>query len=94
MPFTLSHPAAVLPLAGTGFPVAALVAGSMAPDVPMFTTTAHATGGRPRLAGRSAPVAIGTAALLELPEGFHAVAFHGAVVGTVALSLLMVAVAW
>lgn len=36
MPFTLSHPAAVLLLGGTGLPVAAMVAGSMAPDVPMF----------------------------------------------------------
>jgi hypothetical protein len=36
VPFTLSHPAAVLPLARSGLPVAAMVAGSMAPDVPMF----------------------------------------------------------
>ncbi len=36
MPFTLSHPAAVLLLGRTGLPVAAMVAGSMAPDVPMF----------------------------------------------------------
>jgi hypothetical protein len=36
VPFTLSHPAAVLPLARSGLPVAAMVAGSIAPDVPMF----------------------------------------------------------
>jgi hypothetical protein len=234
MPFTLSHPAAVLPLAGTGLPVAGLVAGSMAPDVPMFlpgqigygvthnlvgvvtvdllmavvavllwryvvrnalvdtapssvrerfpanarytrrqwallpaaaivgalshvawdafthqgrwgvahvawlqaghaglpgyqwaqyasgaiglavvliwavrTVAARQRRTRPAavapLAGRTAPVAIGAAtvvggigALLAVPQGFHAVAFHGAVVGTVtlALSLLGLALAW
>jgi hypothetical protein len=36
VPFTLSHPAAVVLLRGTGLPVAAMVVGSMAPDVPMF----------------------------------------------------------
>ncbi|MFI5533826.1 DUF4184 family protein [Kitasatospora sp. NPDC051853] len=37
MPFTFSHPAAVLPLLGRGRWVAAgLVAGAMAPDVPFF----------------------------------------------------------
>ncbi|MGW4652544.1 DUF4184 family protein [Kitasatospora sp. NPDC004289] len=37
MPFTFSHPAAVLPLLGRGRWVAAgLVAGAMAPDVPYF----------------------------------------------------------
>lgn len=36
MPFTLSHPAAVLLFRGTRLPVAAMVAGSMAPDAPMF----------------------------------------------------------
>ncbi|MFJ8045262.1 DUF4184 family protein [Kitasatospora sp. NPDC096147] len=37
MPFTFSHPAAVLPLLGRGPWVAAgLVAGAMAPDVPFF----------------------------------------------------------
>jgi hypothetical protein len=36
VPFTLSHPAAVLLLRGTRLPVTAMVAGSMAPDVPMF----------------------------------------------------------
>lgn len=36
VPFTLSHPAAVMLLGRTGLPVAAMVAGSMAPDVPMF----------------------------------------------------------
>ena len=32
MPFTVSHPAAVLPFLGTPLPMSALVAGSMAPD--------------------------------------------------------------
>lgn len=36
MPFTGSHPAAVLPLLGTGLPPSALVIGSMAPDLPYF----------------------------------------------------------
>lgn len=36
MPFTGSHPAAVLPFVGTALPTTALVAGSMAPDVPVF----------------------------------------------------------
>ncbi|MFJ2171782.1 DUF4184 family protein [Streptomyces sp. NPDC087851] len=36
MPFTLSHPAAVLPLMRRPFVPAALVAGAMAPDVPYF----------------------------------------------------------
>lgn len=37
MPFTLAHPAAVLPLRRTRLPFAALVVGSMVPDVPLFT---------------------------------------------------------
>ncbi len=37
MPFTLSHPAAVLPLLRGPFVPAALVAGSLAPDVPYFS---------------------------------------------------------
>ncbi len=36
VPLTLSHPAAVLPLRRLGLPMTALVAGSMAPDVPLF----------------------------------------------------------
>lgn len=35
MPLTLSHPVLVLPLARTGLPLSALVAGSMAPDLPV-----------------------------------------------------------
>ncbi len=38
MPFTLSHPAAVLPLMRRPFVPAALVAGAVAPDVPYFLT--------------------------------------------------------
>lgn len=33
---TLAHPAVVLPLRGLGLPLAALVIGSMAPDLPLF----------------------------------------------------------
>lgn len=36
MPFTASHPAAVLPLMGGGLVPSALVIGSMAPDLPYF----------------------------------------------------------
>jgi hypothetical protein len=46
MPFTGSHPAAVLPLLGTPLPASALVLGSMAPDYPYYlpiTTTSWPT---------------------------------------------------
>jgi len=36
VPFTLSHPAAVLPLRRIGLPVTAMVAGSMVPDLSLF----------------------------------------------------------
>jgi hypothetical protein len=36
MPFTLSHPAAVIPLRRLGLPMSALVFGSMVPDVPLY----------------------------------------------------------
>ena len=36
MPFTLSHPAAVLPFLGTALPASALVAGSLVPDLPYY----------------------------------------------------------
>jgi len=36
MPFTGSHPAAVVPLFGTALPASALVIGSMSPDIPYF----------------------------------------------------------
>ena len=36
MPFTGSHPAAVLPLLGLGVPTSALVIGSLAPDLPYY----------------------------------------------------------
>lgn len=36
MPFTLSHPAAVLPFVRRPFSAAALVAGAVAPDLPYF----------------------------------------------------------
>jgi hypothetical protein len=43
MPFTLAHPAVVLPLLRRPFVPAALVAGSMAPDVPYYLTAAGIT---------------------------------------------------
>ncbi|MDX6259516.1 MAG: hypothetical protein QOH84_1204 [Kribbellaceae bacterium] len=43
MPFTLAHPAAVLPLLRRPFLPAALVAGSMAPDLPYFLRAAGIT---------------------------------------------------
>lgn len=43
MPFTLAHPAAVLPLMRTPLVPAALVSGSMAPDIPYFLTAAGLT---------------------------------------------------
>ncbi|GAB2476589.1 hypothetical protein GCM10027063_17030 [Promicromonospora xylanilytica] len=39
MPFTLSHPAAVLPFVRRPFSAAALVAGAVAPDMPYFART-------------------------------------------------------
>jgi hypothetical protein len=36
VPFTLSHPAAVLPLTGTALPTAGLVTGSLVPDLPLY----------------------------------------------------------
>ncbi|MCH8612384.1 DUF4184 family protein [Arsenicicoccus dermatophilus] len=36
MPFTLAHPAVVLPLRWSHLPLAALVAGSLSPDVPIY----------------------------------------------------------
>src|SRR5690349_3109958 len=36
MPFTGSHPAAVLPLVRFGLPASALVIGSMSPDLPYY----------------------------------------------------------
>ncbi|KRB76474.1 hypothetical protein ASE01_16090 [Nocardioides sp. Root190] len=37
MPVTIAHPAAVLPLRGLGLPLSAMVIGSMAPDLPVFS---------------------------------------------------------
>lgn len=39
MPFTFSHPAAVLPLLRTPLPASALVIGSMVPDLPLYAPT-------------------------------------------------------
>src|SRR4051812_20559570 len=46
MPFTLAHPAAILPLLRHPFVPAALVAGSMAPDLPYFLRAAGITSTR------------------------------------------------
>jgi len=42
LPFTLAHPAAVLPLRRTGLVFSALVVGSMAPDFPYFLSVSDA----------------------------------------------------
>lgn len=42
MPFTLAHPAAVLPLRGRGLPMTAMVAGSTVPDLPQILGFSHA----------------------------------------------------
>ncbi len=39
MPFTLAHPAAVLPLRARFLPTASLIIGAMAPDIPYFVPT-------------------------------------------------------
>jgi hypothetical protein len=39
VPYTLSHPAAVLALGRTRLPMAAMVFGSVVPDFPMFGLT-------------------------------------------------------
>lgn len=39
MPYTLAHPAIVLPLRRLGLPTSALVIGSMVPDLPLFVPT-------------------------------------------------------
>ncbi|WP_431836811.1 DUF4184 family protein [Cellulomonas sp. Y8] len=44
MPFTLAHPAAVLPFARPPFVPAALVAGALAPDVPYFLPLPRSAG--------------------------------------------------
>lgn len=51
MPFTLAHPAAVLPLHRLGLPVAAVVAGSMVPDLPLFVPSPIGYGGTHSLIG-------------------------------------------
>lgn len=44
VPFTASHPAAVLPLARLGLPASALVVGSLAPDLPYYLPTPFTAG--------------------------------------------------
>jgi hypothetical protein len=61
MPFTLSHPAAAVPLRKLGLPLSALVVGSLAPDFPYFfppTTDSHF--------GHTLPGLL----LLDVPLGF------------------------
>lgn len=41
MPFTLSHPAAVIGLRRTGLPLTGLIAGSMVPDLPLLGVTPY-----------------------------------------------------
>jgi hypothetical protein len=44
MPFTLSHPAAVVPLTKRGLVLSALVVGSLTPDLPYFVPMLHQDG--------------------------------------------------
>ncbi|RNL77648.1 DUF4184 family protein [Nocardioides marmorisolisilvae] len=71
MPFTLAHPAAVLLLPRTPLPVAAMVAGAMSPDVPVFFDAY----GRPYNFTHSAPGIV----TVDLAFGLLAVAFWFAV---------------
>ncbi|KRA39203.1 hypothetical protein ASD81_11825 [Nocardioides sp. Root614] len=48
---TLAHPAAVLPLRGLGLPLSAMVIGSMAPDLPVFSQSWETYGFTHSLAG-------------------------------------------
>lgn len=82
MPFTLAHPAYVLPLRRLGLPVSALAVGSMVPDVPLSTTAV--------LAGVAGVVA------LALGTPVAQVARRTATQGVVATAvvLLVAACAW
>lgn len=65
MPFTLAHPAAVLPLRNLGLPLSAMVVGAMVPDLPAMMSI---PGTRPwthsLLAAVTVDLAMGLAALL------------------------------
>ncbi len=64
MPFTLAHPAVVPPLRRLGLPVAAMVAGSMAPDLPLFLPGPGGYGATHSLAGLlTVDLAVGLAAV-------------------------------
>lgn len=65
MPFTVSHAAAVLPFLRTPLPAAALVVGSMAPDLPYFLPLGVPRGFSHSLLGLvTVDLAVGAAALL------------------------------
>ncbi|TDC63272.1 DUF4184 family protein [Streptomyces hainanensis] len=78
MPFTLSHPAAVLPLLRRPFVPAALVAGAVAPDVPYFLSVLGVSASGPRwyepLLNPTETHAPGTGLLVNLPAALGLVA--------------------
>jgi hypothetical protein len=62
VPFTGSHPAAVLPLLRTPLPASALVLGSMAPDIPFFLPVAFPWATHTALAVVTSDLLLGAAA--------------------------------
>jgi hypothetical protein len=79
MPFTLAHPAAVLPLTRRGLVPSALVVGSMAPDFGYFITLRES-----RLFSHSLPGVF----LLGIPAGFIVLWIFHAILKRPLLSLL------
>ncbi len=79
MPFTLSHPAAAVPLARFGLPLSALVMGSMAPDFPYFVNIAADSH-----YGHTLPGIF----LLSMPAGFVALSVFHVLLKLPVLSLL------
>ncbi|MFD8424887.1 DUF4184 family protein [Streptomyces sp. NPDC059466] len=81
LPFTLSHPAAVLPLMRRPFVPAALVAGTVAPDVPYFLAALGVSATSPQewyepLLNASGTHSPGGGPLLDLPLAIGLVAAH------------------
>jgi hypothetical protein len=72
VPFTASHPAAVLPFLRTSLPMSALVAGSLAPDVPFYVPGTGVPGTHPRT-----HTAVGTVTVDVLIGGACWALWHG-----------------
>jgi len=64
MPFTLAHPAAVLPLRGRGLPMPALVTGAMVPDSPQLLGLSQRDDSHSLLGVVTVDLALGVAALV------------------------------